>query len=195
MSYGYRYFLAFLPGHVLRRQLEQLCDRAGQIDSRIKTSHFHLTLAVIAELEHRDRFMARRVDAAFSEGLPSSCPVRLGKVRGGMGGAAIYASGRQHEVQDFYAQLLRLVAQVGLHPLHRKSGLKPHVTLGYDQCAFEAFNAPMEWVPDELVLIESEVGRGIHNLLHRWPLRLPPQGWLPFEGGLELPDKRWAAGG
>jgi hypothetical protein len=32
-----------------------------------------------------------------------------------------------------------------------------------------------------LLLIESEVGRGVHNVLARWPLLPPSQGSFPFD--------------
>jgi 2'-5' RNA ligase len=190
----YRNFLAFVPDPVLRCELDGLCGAAGQIDKRVKSEHLHLTLCVISEFTHRDRFIARRVDAAFAHGLPPSCCIRLGKVSGGPTGAAIYTLGRQYEIQDFYRSLLRLLAQQQISPLHRKSGLHPHVTLGYDPSTFEKFKILWEWVPGELVLIESEVGRGVHNVLRRWPLDPPAQYELPFETGLPLLRRRRRVG-
>lgn len=186
----YRNFLAFLPDPELRFELDGLCDAAGQRDKRIKSEHFHLTLCVISEFTYRDRFIARRLDAAFAHGLSSSCCIHLGKVSVGPAGAAIYTVGRQYEIQDFYRSLLRLLAQQQVLPLHRKSGLHPHVTLGYDPSTFAQFKALWEWIPGELVLIESEVGRGVHNVLRRWPLDPPAQYELPFEKGLPLLRRR-----
>jgi hypothetical protein len=40
---------------------------------------------------------------------------------------------------------------------------------------------PREWIPDELLLIESEVGCGIHNVLARWSLLPPRQGGILFD--------------
>ena len=188
----YRYFLAFRPDPALRYQLAALCGASCQFGGRVKTDYLHLTLCVVAELDHRDCFIVRRLLAAFARGLPSSCPIRLGRVRGGTNGAAIYTIGRRPEIQAFYRQLLSLLVQHQVQQLHRASGLHPHVTLGYDQCAFKRFNVPLEWIPDELALIESEVGRGAHNVLHRWPLFPPPQGRLPFEAVPSLPTKRTA---
>jgi hypothetical protein len=44
-----------------------------------------------------------------------------------------------------------------------------------------------------LLLIESEVGRGIHNVLARWPLLPPPQGTFPFADPSEPRPFRLAA--
>jgi hypothetical protein len=44
------------------------------------------------------------------------------------------------------------------------------VTLGYDVCDFAPFDMAAWWLPDELLLIESHIGRGIHAVLLRLPL-------------------------
>src|SRR4051812_18808379 len=126
----YRYFLAFRPNLHQRRWLECLADAAGQRGKRIKGEYFHLTLCVIAELTHRDRFIMERVNSALAEHPLSSCSFWLGRVCGGRNGAAVRAMPRQRGIQDFYARLAALLAKRDILPLHRKSGLKPHVTLG-----------------------------------------------------------------
>ena len=190
-SITYRYFLAFLPDRALRCELTRLCRITGQLDKRIRPEHFHLTLCVIAEYGQRDRFIARRLDT-FDGRLPASCLIWLGKVRGGRNGATVCTIGRQHEIQAFYRALIGLLAQLRIAPLHRKSGFRPHVTLGYDRSDVDPFHVLWGWVPGELVLIESEVGNGIHNVLRRWPLQPPPQGLLPFDSGLPLLLRRAA---
>ncbi|MBV9882112.1 MAG: hypothetical protein JO276_03810 [Sphingomonadaceae bacterium] len=177
----FRYFLGFRPNLVQRCWLEKIATAAGQSNRRIRGEYFHLTLFVIAEPTHQDRFIAARVRAALAGRELASCPFWLGRLRGGEKGAAMHAMGRQREIQDFYRMLLACLATRGISPLHRKSGLRPHVTLGYDPCAFAPFELPMEWITDELLLIESEVGNGVHNVLERWPLLLPAQGTLPFD--------------
>jgi 2'-5' RNA ligase len=177
----YRYFLAFRPDIALRCWLESVADSAGQHERRIRADYFHLTLCVIAEPEHRDRFVVSRVHSALAGLSLFSCPFWLGRVRGGRNGAAVHAMGRQGDIQDFYRMLLVRLSARGMLPLHRKSGLRPHATLGYDPCAFEPFNLPREWIPDELLLIESEVGNSDHHVLARWPLLPPRQGAFAFE--------------
>jgi 2'-5' RNA ligase len=177
----YRYFLAFRPNLALRCWLESLADAAGQYEKRIEAHLFHLTLCVIAEVEHRDRFILSRVQSTLAGRSIVSCAFWLGRLRGGPNGAAVHAMGRQREIQDFYRILLACLAERAILPLHRKSGLHPHVTLGYDPCAIDPFNLPFQWVPDELLLIESEAGNGVHNVLMRWPLLPPRQGVFAFE--------------
>jgi 2'-5' RNA ligase len=178
---SYRYFFAFRPNLVQRCRLEAIAAAAGQSRRRIKAEYFHLTLFVIAELSHRDDFIAARAGQALAGRSLSSCPFWLGRLRGGPSGAAIHAMGGQREIQSFYRTLRAYLAERGIAPLHRKSGLHPHLTLGYDPCLLDAAKLPIEWIPDELLLIESEVGRGVHNVLARWPLLPPSQGSFPFD--------------
>jgi 2'-5' RNA ligase len=176
----YRYFFAFRPDPILRCWLASLADAAGQSAKRVKAEYFHLTLCVVAELIHRDRFIVSRADLALAGRALRSCPFWLGQLRGGSNGAAVHAMDRQYEIQDFYRMLLACLAEQNMLPLHRKWGLSPHVTLGYDPCALGPLNLPHAWIPDELLLIESEVGPGIHNVLARWPLLPPRQGAFAF---------------
>jgi hypothetical protein len=176
----YRYFFAFRPNRSQRRWLEYLVKYSGQHGRRVPPDHSHLTLCVIAEMLERDPFIVARAKAAL-DGYPlTSCPFWLGRLRGGPHGAAVHGLGRRGDIKGFYNILVALLAQRDMLPLHRKSGLHEHVTLGYDPCSCEPLVVPCEWIPDELLLIESEVGRGVHNVLARWPLLPPSQGILPF---------------
>jgi 2'-5' RNA ligase len=176
----FRYFFAFRPDPFLRCWLASLAAASGQSARRVRAEYFHLTLCVIAELAHRDHFIAGRADSALAGRALSSFPFWLGRLRGGPHGAAVHAMRRQHEIQDFYRMLLACLMRRDILPLHRKSGLRPHVTLGRDPCAPAPLKLPRMWIPDELLLIESEVGRGVHNVLARWPLLRPRQGAFAF---------------
>ena len=183
----HRYFLGFRPDPILRAWLDELSVTAGQAEKRIRAEYFHLTLCVIAETTERDRFILPRVDTALAGNALASALFWLGRVRSSADGATIYSRGRKRELLTLYRELVACLAARDIHPLHRKSGLNPHVTLGHDSCVFEAFMALHEWIPDELLLIESEVGNGVHNVLGRWPLLPPPQGFLPFAPPLTPP--------
>lgn len=188
----YRYFLAFRPDLALRLWLDTLADSAGQQERRIRADYFHLTLCVIAQLDVRDHFIVSRVQSALAGRSLVSCPFWLGRLRGGREGAVVRSMGRQQEIQHFYRMLLACLAERAILPLYRKSGLHPHVTLGHDPCALNPLNLPREWIPNELLLIESEVGNGEHHVLARWPLLPPRQGAFAFEAP---PSVLLAAGG
>jgi 2'-5' RNA ligase len=174
----YRYFLGFRPDPALRGPLADIGVKLGQ---RVRPELLHLTLCVVSEAPTRNLFLLPRIRAALAGQELHSFPVRLGKVGGGENGAAIRTTGRQDEIQDFYRALVRWLARRGIAPLHRKAGLNPHLTLGYDSCRFDPFRIAVEWLPRELLLIESEVGNGTHNVLCRWPLLAARQGELPFD--------------
>jgi 2'-5' RNA ligase len=178
---NWRYFLAAHPEDLLRRQLTSLQWTTGQRERRVKPANLHLTICTIAELEERDRFILSRVEAALSGLLLVSGLLRLGRVRGGARGAMVASIGPKPELLALYRTIAARLSERGLPPLHRKSGLHPHVTLGYDPCWFECFEILHEWIPDELLLIASEIGKGIHTVLGRWPLLPPAQGRLPFD--------------
>lgn len=180
MRAGYRYFLGFRPDPILRAWLASLGAAAGQIEKRVAAENLHLTLCVIAEAVERDAFILSRVTAALAGEALASCPIRLGRVIGSGAGAAVHTLGRQEEIQLFYRALIARLATRELLPLHRRSGLNPHVTLGYERGPVFRYKRPREWIPTELFLIESEVGRGRHNLLGLWPLLPPSQGIFPF---------------
>ena len=191
---SYRYFLTSRPDLILRTKLVGLRAATGQHKKLVKADQLHLTWCVISEPQERDRFILPRVEAALDGHDFVSGLLRLGRVCGGEKGAAVYSRGRKSEILMLYNSLIGRLASRGLHPLHRKSGLNPHFTIGHDSCAFPRFLVRHEWIPDELLLIESEVGNGVHNILGRWPLLPPRQGLLPFDPPFP-PAPRRATGG
>lgn len=178
---AFRYLLAFRPEAALRDFLVSLQAVAGQGARRVKPGNLHLTLATIAESGSRDRALTPRLKAVLPKADFSSCPIRLGRVAARGRGAEVVTIGRKTELMTFYGRLAVRLQAGGFAPLHRKWGLRPHITLGYDPCDFAPFALAHHWVPHEMVLIESEVGHGIHTVLHRWPLAPPSQGMLPLD--------------
>lgn len=137
----------------------------------------HLTLCVIAECAARDPFIAGRVERALGGRALHAFPVNLSRLAAGV---IARTSGRQDDIQDFYRELVRLLEPSGIAPLYRKSGLHPHMTLGYAPCRPMLRSMSLTWYPDELLLIESEHGLTRHNVLGRWALLPPRQPLLPF---------------
>jgi len=190
---GYRYFIGFRVPPQWYPFFQRL---AVAIDQPIRLDLLHLTLCVIEEVAERDPFVLRRIEAAVGAVRLHSCPVNLNRVIAGSRGACARTWGRQDEIQDFYRELVRLLRACGIEPLHRKSGLRPHVTLGHRPCMPQVLPIALQWFPTELLLIESEVGLTKHNLLSSWSLLPPRQPLLPF--GEELiaaagPARRSAA--
>jgi 2'-5' RNA ligase len=174
----FRYFLASRPDARARQALAAIAEKVGQ---QPRPELLHLTFCVIAEVSVRDPLFAARVGAILADHSLSSVPIRLGKVRAGELGPMVRTIGRQMDIKQFYRTLTEPLASCGIFPRHRKSGLRPHVTLGYAPVQFDPFNVVIEWLPRELLLIESEVGNGRHHVVGRWPLLPPIQGSLCFE--------------
>jgi len=163
----YRYFLGVRPIPEVYAAFQRLAEELGQ---PIRLDLLHLTLCVIAEVGERDRFIAGRVRRALRDAPLYAFPVNLSRVKTGRQGAFAHSFGRQNEIQDFYRFLVRLLMRQGIEPMHRKSGLHPHVTLAHLASEAGLFRIAVRWFPTELLLIESEVGLTRHNVLASWPL-------------------------
>src|SRR3546814_18357768 len=87
----------------------------------------------------------------------------------------VVTRGLRSEVCAFYDAVAARLRRRGIEPLHRRAGLRPHVTLGYDPCAFEPFDIAAWWLPDDLLLIESHVGKRRHGVLLLQSLAPPAQ--------------------
>jgi RNA 2',3'-cyclic 3'-phosphodiesterase len=188
---GYRYFL----GIRLAPQCYPFFRRIGAaLGCPIRLDLLHLTLCVVAEVAERDPYMLRRIQTALGGLQLHSFPVNLSRVIAGPQGARARTFGRQDEIQDFYLELVRLLRVWGLEPLHRKSGLHPHVTLTHVPQPPALLKIAIRWFPTELHLVESEVGLTRHNTLGRWPLLPPRQPQLPLRGvvALSQPTERRA---
>lgn len=179
-----RTFLGFQLPPALRPLFAEWQRRAGQTANAVDLAMLHLTLCVVGETFQRDLFLRNRVIAALSAALPPAAPIRLGRIHGGAMGAELVTRGRAHEIKDFFEAVATLLGSHGIDPLHRVSGLRPHITLGYDRALFDAFNVIRHWTPEQLLLIESRPhpgGKGRkHLVLHRWPLLPPAQSAFAF---------------
>ena len=174
----YRYFLGCRPEALLHEAFQRIAHDWGW-SARLNLLHF--TFCVIAEQTERDAFLPLRVQSAFRGWSLHSFPINLSRVVAGPNGAEALTFGRQDALQDFYRMMVRQLRAADIKPLHRKSGLRPHVTLEYGARRPTRQRIALEWFPTELLLIESEVGLSRHNLLARWPLLPPRQGSLQFD--------------
>lgn len=179
-----RTFLGFQLPQALRPLFADWQRRAGQTGNAVDLAMLHLTLCVVGETFQRDLFLKNRIIAALGTALPPAAPIRLGRVHGRAMGAELVTRGRANEIKDFFETIAALLAAYGIEPMHRISGLRPHITLGYDRSLFDAFNVIRHWTPEELLLIESRPrlgGKGReHIVLHRWPLLPPAQSAFAF---------------
>lgn len=104
---------------------------------------------------------------------------RLGTLDGSPGGLALTSGADMAALRKLQRALAAGMTDAGLGA-HVRSSFRPHVSLLYAEQYFarEAI-APIRWQVDELVLIDSHLGRASHGVLARWPLR---SGQLGFDG-------------
>ncbi len=183
IPFFYRYFLCFLPTEAeVRAHIAAIAEKVdfGPAPQPLPSDRWHLTLCVIAERALRDMELVACLVAELDVAGLAACPVRLGRAIGGAKGTAIHGIGAQAEIRDLYHRLAASLALLGIKPLYRESGFRPHLSLGYQPVPDQRFEMPFVWTPREIVLIKSLNGRGRHRPLARWRLQEPVQAELLF---------------
>lgn len=194
MTPMFRYFLGFqVPADRAGWLARQLPIVSGDLFAGLKPQNYHLTLCTIAETQAQHPFLRQRVARAFASGLPAASHIPFGRIVSREMGAELTTIGSVGDVRHLYAGLVALLEIQGLEPMHRKSGLRPHITLGYGACDFEPVPAAWRWTPRELVLIESHIGHRRHRVLQSWLLPPPAQGAFDFMADELPPPLRCAA--
>ena len=187
MTPMFRYFLGFqVPTDRAGWLARQMPPVAGDLFAGLKPQLYHLTLCTIAETAEPHPFLRQRVARVFEAGLPAASPIPFGRIVARDRGAELVAAGSIADIRGLYAAIVALLAPGGIDPMHRQSGLRPHISLGYGDCEFDPVPLIWNWVPDRLVLIESHIGHRRHRLLQSWTLAPPAQGRFDFMAD-ELP--------
>ena len=194
MTPMFRYFLGFqVPADRAGWLARQLPPVSGDLFAGLKPQNYHLTLCTIAETQTQHPFLRQRVAHAFASGLPAASHIPFGRIMSRDMGAELATVGTLGGIRHLYERIIGLLEAQDIEPLHRKSGLRPHVTLGYGACEFEPVSAAWNWTPRDLVLIESHVGHGRHRVLQSWRLLAPAQGAFDFMADELPPPLRRAA--
>lgn len=183
----FRYFLGFQVAAERAGWLaRQLPPVPGDLFAGLKPQLYHLTLCTIAETMEPQPFLRGQVAKAFDAGLPAASPIPFGRIVSRGAGAELIAAGSIGAIRQTYEAIVARLATQGIEPMHRKSGLRPHVTLGYGTCEFDPARVAWNWTPRDLVLIESHIGHRRHRVLQSWTLEPPAQGSFAFMAD-ELP--------
>jgi hypothetical protein len=187
MNPMFRYFLGFqVPTDRAGWLARQLPPVSGDLFAGLKPQLYHLTLCTIAETSARHLFLRQWVARAFEGGLPAASPVPFGRIAAREAGAELVTVGGIGAIRQTYETIVARLAPQGIEPMHRKSGLRPHITLGYGACEFDPVPVAWNWTPRELALIESHVGHRRHRVMQSWTLDPPTQGSFDFMAD-ELP--------
>ncbi|OHD07707.1 MAG: hypothetical protein A3E77_07865 [Sphingopyxis sp. RIFCSPHIGHO2_12_FULL_65_19] len=178
----FRYFLGFQVAADRAGWLaRQLPPVSGDLFAGLKPQLYHMTLCTIAETIEPQPFLSGQVAKAFAAGLPPASAIPFGTIVARDTGVELVTAGRIGGIRQAYDAIIARLATQGIDPMHRKSGLRPHITLGYGRAAdFDPVPLAWTWTPRDLVLIESHVGHRRHRVLQRWTLDAPPQASFDF---------------
>jgi hypothetical protein len=177
----FRYFLGFqVSVDRAGRLARQLPTVAGDLFAGLKPQLYHLTLCTIAETLEPQPFLRGQVAKAFDAGLPAASPIPFGRIVSREAGAELITAGSLGAIRQTYDAIVARLATQGIEPVQRKSGLRPHITLGYGTCEFDPVPLAWSWTPRDLVLIESHIGHRRHRVLQSWTLEPPAQGSFDF---------------
>ena len=190
----FRYFLGFQVSADRAGWLaRQLPPVSGDLFAGLKPQLYHLTLCTIAETIEPQPFLRGQVAKAFDAGLPAAASIPFGRIVSRGVGAELITAGSIAAIRQTYDTIVARLAAQDIEPMHRKSGLRPHITLGYGTCEFAPVPIAWNWAPQGLVLIESHIGHRRHRVLHSWTLEPPAQGSFGFmEDELPAPLRRAA---
>lgn len=177
----FRYFLGFQVNADRAGWLaRQLPPVSGDLFAGLKPQLYHLTLCSIAETIEPQPFLRGQVAKAFDAGLPDAAPIPFGRIVSRGAGAELITAGSIGAIRQTYDAIVARLAAQRIKPMHRKSGLRPHITLGYGTCEFDPVPIAWNWAPQDLVLIESHIGHRRHRVLQSWTLEPPAQGSFGF---------------
>ncbi|KTE02394.1 hypothetical protein ATE68_06025 [Sphingopyxis sp. H038] len=183
----FRYFLGFQVSADRAGWLaRQLPPVSGDLFAGLKPQLYHLTLCTIAETIEPQPFLRGQVAKAFTPGLPAAAPIPFGRIVSRGAGAELITTGSTGAIRQTYDAIVARLGAQRIEPMHRKSGLRPHITLGYGTCEFDPVPIAWNWAPQDLVLIESHIGHRRHRVLQSWTLEPPAQGSFGFMAD-ELP--------
>jgi len=181
-----RFFLAFRPPRAVAAEIAFWRESFLFGGRPVANERLHMTMFMLGNFDRVPHDLIARVKEALSTPMPA-CRIVLDQLAGGGGSALLVPSEPVRGLRDFQACLAGRLQRSGIGhaPWWRFS---PHVSLLYDhgycgQCPIDAIS----WSADELVLVESLVGRSTHIGHAVWPLGEPHAITRP--GPAEAPSR------
>ncbi|MFM9923697.1 2'-5' RNA ligase family protein [Variovorax sp. H27-G14] len=157
--------------HAMQRQMAA----NGLSGRHVPPEYLHATLhwlgdyeGIPHELQCRAKEAGGSVEVApFGVGFD-----RIGSLGGaGMGGLVLTGAAELKKLRQLQRSLASAMKASGIGH-HIRERFNPHVSLLYcDEHVPREPIAPIRWPVDELVLIDSLVGRSKHVVVGRWPLQ------------------------
>ncbi len=150
---------------------ERMSSRHALKGTVVEAQRLHVTLF---DLGDHDQVPADKVTQASTAAAAVPVPVLNVVFEKSMsyakGALVLCADDEAHvsALRAFRQRLGEALADVGLKP---SRAFTPHMTVAYARRKLEkhALEAPVRWTAHSLVLIDSHVGEGVHEVLGRWP--------------------------
>lgn len=179
MARQHRLFFALRPTpagvQAIVAARQRVCERLGLKGRPVAAERLHVTLHWLADHDEFPQALCDAASAAGAKLVAEPFDVRFDHI-GSIGaardpGPLVLSGGEGLEALRHFQRALGDEMRAAGIGAYVRSHFKPHVSLLYPgvYLAREAIE-PLEWRVEELLLIDSHVGAGVHELLGRWPL-------------------------
>jgi len=168
-------FFAILPGPQDAASIAALGERMNSqhaLKGTLVAAHrLHVTLFDLGEYAEVPADKVSLVTKAAASVPPPAFDIVFEKAMSFAKGALALCSDDEEgtsALKAFRQRLGEALADAGLKPAR---SFTPHMTLAYARRKLErhALEAPVRWSAGSLVLIDSHVGEGVHEVLGHWP--------------------------
>ncbi|HEX5184786.1 MAG TPA: 2'-5' RNA ligase family protein [Allosphingosinicella sp.] len=176
-----RYFFAVRPDPSCAAEIGRVRDLAGPYGSPVTDDRLHTTLGIVAEVDRPVPEIPAWAQKALGNHLFEGFPFALTRLDAQRDIAILLPGGRQPGVKALQAGLFQRLNGYGVE-IRDPRKYRPHMTLGYNPKRLDRRPIkPVGWFADQIVLIESWVGKGIHRTVGSWSLIPPAQYSFDFE--------------
>jgi 2'-5' RNA ligase len=153
---------------------------SGPYGSPVADDKLHTTLGIVAEVDEPVREIPAWAQKALGDYLFEGFPFALRRLIAQDGVAMLLPGSAQHGIRGLQASLFRRLLDYGVEIRDPKK-YRPHMTVGYNPERQERrLIRPIGWFANQIVLIESWVGKGVHRTAGSWNLLLPAQYSFDF---------------
>lgn len=168
-------FFAILPGPQDAASIAALGERMNSqhaLKGTLVAAHrLHVTLFDLGEYAEVPADKVALVMKAAASVPPPAFDIVFEKAMSFAKGALALCSDDEvgiSALKAFRQRLGEALADAGLKPAR---SFTPHMTLAYARRKLErhSLEGPVRWTAGSLVLIDSHVGEGVHEVLGRWP--------------------------
>lgn len=169
----YRFFFAIKPDEATAQRIDAFAAHEVPGGRRLKLDHQHVTLALTGNFKDYPDALIARLLAAGGEVEADAFDLTLDRLSANR---RVVVLCPEHVHPPLYALQRAIVAAMARHdvPLREGYEFSPHQALCYRKGApFQRPIAGFSWHADAFVLVQSFVGLSRHEVIGRWPLRLP----------------------